>query len=65
MKASTHRTVALSLLVTHWLAELLPLQDRAALVARLTVLSVETLWVWWAYHHRLKRHRPTGHPRDE
>jgi hypothetical protein len=60
MKASTRRTVVLSLLVAHWLTEVLPLHDSAALVARLVVLSVETLWVWWDHHTRSRHCRPTG-----
>jgi hypothetical protein len=46
--------------MAHWLTELLSLHPTAGHVARLTVLVVETLWVWWNHQKRsVKRHRPT------
>jgi hypothetical protein len=65
MAAPSQRTLLFGLLVAHWIAEFVPLQETASRVARLIVLSVETLWFVWEHHHRLKRQRPTGRSREE
>ena len=51
----TRRTVLFGLLAAHWVAELLPLQERASLTVRLIVLSVHTLWLLWEPRQRVKR----------
>jgi hypothetical protein len=60
MVAPTQRTLLLGLMATHWIAELMPLQETASRVVRLIVLSVETLWFLWEYRHWVKHQRSTG-----
>jgi hypothetical protein len=65
MVEPTRRTVVFGLLAAHWVAELLPLQERASLVVRLIVLAVHTLWLLWELRHWVKQQRSTGNSAQE
>jgi hypothetical protein len=65
MERPAQRTFVFGLLPAHWIAELLPLPERASRVVRLIVLAVETLWFLWEHRHWVKRQRSTGHSAQE
>ncbi len=65
MVAPTQRTLVCGLVAAHWVAELLPLQETVSRVARLTVLTVHSLWFLWEYRHWVKRRRSTGDSAQE
>jgi len=65
MDRPARRTLLFGLLVAHWIAEFAPVHERAGHVARLIVLSVETLWFLWDHHNRVKRQRSTGDSAQE
>jgi hypothetical protein len=65
MERPARQTVVFGLLAAHWVAELIPLQERASRVVRLIVLAVDTLWFLWNHRQWFKRQRSTGNSAQE